>query len=83
MWGFCDSKAFERSMAQSLPDAEWAALALVSKFRADVQVHPGASYPMAQENLWTYGHVTVRYRLHYLTQKVEVLSVAIDQSPVT
>jgi hypothetical protein len=78
-WKVRDKKAFQRSVAETFPNGELLARAIVEKFDADLRVHVAgwaASKLSDQvEQVWEYGGVSVRYRLLPATQQVEVLAV--------
>jgi hypothetical protein len=78
-WKVRDRAAFERSVAQTFPNGEMLAKAVVEKFDADLRVHPGGGAASqlsdSVERVWEYGRVSVRYRLLPATQQVEVLAV--------
>jgi hypothetical protein len=79
-WKVRDKEAFERSAAAAFPNGDWLARAVVEKFDSDIRVHPGgwsaSKLANAEEQVWQYGPVSVRYRLLPATQQVEVLSVS-------
>jgi hypothetical protein len=81
-WKVCDKAAFERSVAAAFPKGDWLARAIVEKFDSDIRVHrdgcSASKLANAEEQVWQYGPVLVRYRLLSVTQQVEVLSVTLS-----